>query len=245
MNPDPNKTVRDLAVEIPNATRIFEQYGIDFCCGGKKPLSDACREKGLALLEVTAALKAAAKLSNEPTADLQGGSLAALIDHIVKTHHGYTREEIVRLQTLLDKVCSKHGGNHSELRAMQAIFAGLAQELKLHLMKEENVLFPYVIRMEESVLQDEPILPPPFGTVQNPVRMMVQEHDGAGNALRELRQLSADYTPPEDACTSFRVLYKSLEAFEKDLHQHIHLENNILFPRALEMERQRESALIS
>ena len=183
--------------------------------------------------------------SNEPTSDLQSGSLAELIDQIVKTHHRYTRDEIVRLQALLDKVSSKHGQNHRVLRAIQARFAGLAQELKLHLMKEENVLFPYVIRMEGSVLQDDPILPPPFGTVQNPIRMMVQEHDGAGDALRELRQLSRDYTPPEDACTSFRVLYKSLEAFEQDLHQHIHLENNILFPRALEMERQREGALVS
>ncbi len=245
MNADPNKTVRDLAVEIPNATRVFEQYGIDFCCGGKKPLSDACREKRLPLQEVTAALEAAAQTSNEPTSDLQSGSLAELIDHIVKTHHRYTRDEIVRLQALLDKVSSKHGENHRELRAIQARFAGLAQELKLHLMKEENVLFPYVIRMEESVLQDDAILPPPFGTVQNPIRMMVQEHDGAGDALRELRKLSGGYTPPEDACTSFRVLYKSLDAFEQDLHQHIHLENNILFPRALEMERQREGALVS
>jgi regulator of cell morphogenesis and NO signaling len=112
----------------------------------------------------------------------------------------------------------------------------LAQELTMHMMKEENVLFPYIERMEEAVLQHEPILPPPFGTVANPVRMMEHEHQDAGVALKTLRAASQDYTPPEDACTSFRALYTALANFEKDLHQHIHLENNVLFPRALAME---------
>jgi regulator of cell morphogenesis and NO signaling len=159
-----------------------------------------------------------------------------LIDHIVQTHHKFTREEIARLRALLEKVCSVHGKNHSELLAIRETFSGLAQELTLHLMKEENVLFPYIIRMEEAVLQNDPVLPPPFGTVQNPVRMMTQEHDGAGVALRQIREASSNFSVPVDACISYRTLYQALTGFEADLHQHIHLENNILFPRAVEME---------
>jgi regulator of cell morphogenesis and NO signaling len=138
---------------------------------------------------------------------------------------------------LLGKVCSVHGGNHPEVLRIRAAFDGLAQELTTHMMKEEMVLFPYIARMEESVTAHEPVLPPPFGSVQNPVAMMRHEHDNAGEALREMRRISSGYTPPPDACISYRTLYQALAEFEADLHQHIHLENNILFPRAIEMER--------
>jgi len=236
MNAIASKTVRELAVEIPNATRVFEKFGIDYCCGGKKPLDEACNAAKLPVDEVLKALEAAAGSASQPKYDLPSGSLAELIDHIVKTHHKFTREEIARLQGLLQKVCSVHGKNHPELLSIRDTFAGLAQELSLHLMKEENVLFPYIIRMEEAVLQKDPVLPPPFGTVQNPIRMMTQEHDGAGEALRSMRQASREFRPPEDACISYRTLYEALAGFEADLHQHIHLENNLLFPRAVEME---------
>jgi regulator of cell morphogenesis and NO signaling len=158
--------------------------------------------------------------------------LADLVDHIITKHHKYTREEIARLGPLFDKVCSVHGKNHSELPQMRAIFLGLVQELSSHMMKEEMVLFPYILRMEEAVVEKAP----PFGTVQNPVVMMVHEHDSAGQALRTMRKESAGYALPGDACAGFRTLYKALEDFEADLHPHIHLENNILFPRAIEME---------
>jgi regulator of cell morphogenesis and NO signaling len=163
--------------------------------------------------------------------------LADLVAHINSTHHKYTREEIARLGPLFDKVVSVHGKNHAELQHVRAAFRGLAQELTMHMMKEEAVLFPYIVRMEESVIQKETVLPPPFGSVQNPVSMMMHEHDSAGEALRTMRQASAGYTAPGDACISYQTLYKALADFEKDLHQHIHLENNILFPRAIEMER--------
>ena len=119
---------------------------------------------------------------------------------------------------------------------MRETFTRLAQELGMHLMKEEMVLFPYIVRMEESILQNEPVLPAPFGAVQNPVRMMMQEHEGAGQGLREMRECSRDYSIPADACLSYRTLYQALEGFEADLHQHIHLENNLLFPRAIALE---------
>jgi len=169
--------------------------------------------------------------------DWQREMLGDLVAHIKSTHHKYTREEIARLGPLFVKVCSVHGQNHPELVEIRTTFAGLAQELTMHMMKEEMVLFPYIVRMEEAVLQHEPILPPPFGSVQNPVSMMKHEHDSAGAALRAMRQASSGYAAPPDACISYQTLFKALAEFEADLHQHIHLENNILFPRAIGMER--------
>jgi regulator of cell morphogenesis and NO signaling len=235
------KTVRELALEFPSATRVFERLSIDYCCGGDKSLEEASSAAHLSAEEVLDALELAELESrgNQKNRNWQEEPLADLIDHINKTHHQYTREEISRLGPLFEKVCSVHGKNHPELLHVHATFRGLALELSTHMMKEEMVLFPYVVRMEEAVIQKEPILPAPFGTVQNPVAMMMHEHDDAGEALRAMRQTSAGYTPPSDACVSYQTLYKALADFEADLHQHIHLENNILFPRAIEMERGR------
>ena len=233
------KTVRDLALEIPAATRIFEKLGIDYCCGGHKSLEEACVAAHLSAEEVMDSLLSAERRAGAAGKDRiwQAVPLADLIAHINSTHHKYTREEIARLGPLLDKVCSVHGQNHSELLDIRASFRGLAEELSTHMMKEETVLCPYVVRMEEAVIQKDPILPPPFGTVQNPVTMMMNEHDDAGKALRAMRQSSAGYQPPADTCISYQTLYKALADFEADLHQHVHLENNILFPRAIAMER--------
>ena len=233
------KTVRELALENSAATRVFEKLGIDYCCGGDQSLEQACRAAKLPIDEVLDSL-AAAKLASQPGGkdrDWQQEPLADLIAHIANTHHKYTREEITRLAPLFDKVCSVHGKNHPELQIIQASFRGLADEISMHLMKEEMMLFPYIVLMEESVLQKEPILPPPFGSVQNPVSMMMHEHDSAGAALRAMRKASGGYAAPADACVSYQTLYKALAELETDLHQHIHLENNILFPRAIAMEQ--------
>ncbi len=233
------RTVRELALEIPEATRIFEKAGIDYCCGGGKSLGEACAAANLSVDEVVDSLEFAEQAARTKQKDRnwQAEPLADLVAHINSTHHKYTREEIARLGPLFDKVVSVHGKNHPELQHIRATFRGLAQELTMHMMKEEAVLFPYIVRMEESVIQREPVLPPPFGSVQNPVAMMMHEHDSAGEALRAMRQASAGYTPPDDACISYQTLYRALGDFEKDLHQHIHLENNIMFPRAIEMEQ--------
>ncbi|MGO8816306.1 MAG: iron-sulfur cluster repair di-iron protein [Terriglobia bacterium] len=232
------KTVRELAVENPGATRVFERLGIDYCCGGNQTLKQACRERSLSLDEVRDSLQAAEHSAQAGREDRnwQTEPLGDLVSHITTTHHKYTRDEIARLGPLFAKVCSVHGANHPELLQLRDIFTGLSQELATHLMKEEMVLFPYIIRMEEAVIEKAPILPPPFGTVQNPVSMMEHEHDSAGNALRSLREISRGYTAPPDACVSYQTLYKALAELEADLHRHIHLENNILFPRAIEME---------
>ncbi|HUM06841.1 MAG TPA: iron-sulfur cluster repair di-iron protein [Terriglobales bacterium] len=231
------KTVREYAIETPQTIPVFEKLGIDFCCGGNRPLEEVCASANLDIEDVLKSLEnALAAPAAKSAKELQSGSLAELITHIEQTHHVFVRQEIPQIEKLLEKVHGKHGANHPELGHIRSVFHGLGQELMMHLMKEENILFPYIERMEESVMQREPILPPPFGTVANPVRMMEHEHDSAGNALKALREASHEYQPPADACTSFRALYTELENFEKDLHQHIHLENNVLFPRALQME---------
>jgi len=235
------KTVRELALENTNATRVFERLGIDYCCGGNRTLNEACHAAGVAVESVLDSLESVHP--QEPTdkqaRDWQSEPLGNLVSYIMATHHKYTREEIGRLGPLFARVCSKHGGNHPEVLQLREIFTALSQELTTHLMKEEMVLFPYIIRMEEAVVEKAPILPPPFGTVQNPVSMMEHEHNSAGNALRSLREFSHGFTLPPDACMSYQTLYKALAEFEADLHQHIHLENNILFPRAIEMEEVR------
>jgi regulator of cell morphogenesis and NO signaling len=233
------KTVRDVVLESPAATRVFEALGIDYCCGGGQSLETACRTANLSIDQVLESLEAAERASTAgPDArNWQLEPLADLIAHIKNTHHRYVREEIVRLDPLFAKVCSVHGSNHPELLQARVTFAGLAQELTTHMMKEDMVLFPYIVRLEEAVIEKHPVMPSPFGSVKNPVEMMMRDHDDAGKALRELRQITNTYTAPADSCLSFQTLYRALAEFEADLHQHIHLENNILFPRAVEMER--------
>lgn len=229
------KTVRELALENPAATRVFERLHIDYCCGGGRSLDEACRVAGVEPERVIRALEGE-PAANVDDRDWSRATLGELVDSIRDTHHVYTRDAIARIPRLIEKVVAAHGANHPELRRVDAVFGGLAQELATHMMKEEMVLFPYVVRMEEAVLAGEPPLPAPFGTVRHPVRMMEHEHDSAGNALRELRALSNEYTAPADGCLTYQTLYGAMAEFEADLHRHIHLENNILFPRAVQME---------
>ncbi len=231
------KTVREYAIETPQTIPVFEKLGIDYCCGGNRPLDEACAAANANLDDVLKSLEAALA-APAPTNDreLRSGSLAELVSHIVRTHHAFVRARVPEIESLAVKVASKHGPNHPELETIRNVFHDLGAELMSHMMKEENILFPYIERMEESVIQRDPVLPPPFGTVAKPVRMMEHEHDDAGIALRSLRETSRNFMPPPDACTSFQALYTSLAEFEKDLHQHIHLENNVLFPRAIAME---------
>lgn len=233
------KTVRELALENPSVTRVFEKLGIDYCCGGNRSLEEACRAANLNVDQVLESLALAdqAALAAHEDRDWQTEPVAALIDHIQKTHHSYTRDEIARLGPLFDKVCSVHGQNHPELLKIRNTFQGLAQELSAHLVKEEMVLFPYILKMAAAAAGNAPPVRAPFGSVQNPVSMMEHEHDSAGAALRAMRKASNGYTAPSNACVSYQTLYHALAGFEADLHRHIHLENNILFPRAVAMER--------
>jgi regulator of cell morphogenesis and NO signaling len=231
------KTVGEIAAEIPSATRELERFGIDYCCGGSRTLGEACAAANIPIDEVLARLEAGQKSAQSGTSQNWSNQLLAdLITHITSTHHVFVRDESPRIQALAAKVVGVHGTNHPELLQVQAIFSALAEELRVHLMKEEEILFPYVLLMEESKLAQEPVPPAMFGTVVNPVHMMMREHDGAREALRSLRSVTKEYTLPADACISYRTLYQALQDFESNLHQHIHLENNILFPRAVAME---------
>lgn len=231
------KTVREYALEIPAATRIFEKLGIDYCCGGGRSLVDACTAVGISVDEVLDSLNADSEsVSTSVARDWQALSQAELITHIVDKHHAFTREELVRLEALLAKVSGVHGENHPELFQIQEQFGKLRCELEPHMLKEENVLFPYIVQVEEAALANQTLPPPPFRTVQNPVRVMMAEHDAAGYILGRMRDASSDYAVPPDGCISYKTLYSALTALEVDLHQHIHLENNILFPRAVAME---------
>jgi regulator of cell morphogenesis and NO signaling len=162
--------------------------------------------------------------------------LCELTRHIRDKHHGYVREAIPRTRTLSDKVADKHGENHAELVDIGKLFAKVGREMIMHMQKEEQILFPYIDALERAVIVHASVEPPFFQTVKNPILVMMQEHDAAGDLVRQIRVLSSQYTPPGDACTSFKALYEALRAFEADLHQHVHLENNVLFPRAVELE---------
>ena len=232
------KTVRDLAVEMPAATRVFEALGIDYCCGGGRSLQDACNTAGLAVDEVVRSLEEIEQtgMGEGSLRDWGTEPLSQLASYIVNKHHTFTRGELDRLEPLLEKVCSVYGQRQPELLRIQALFRDMKEELITHMLKEEQALFPYVNQMEKAVENEQMIPAAFFGTVRNPIRMMMLEHDRAGEMLKEIRELSSGFTVPADACISYQTLYRALEELEKDLHEHIHLENNLLFPRAVEME---------
>ncbi len=230
-----NKTVREIALEMPVTTRVFERYKIDYCCRGRHEFAEACRLAGAdpemvaESIEQIVAVEAA-----DNTVWLNGASLRTLIGYIVDKHHVFTRDEIAALTPLMAKVASRHGEAHPELIELSGAFNGLCDELMQHLLKEEQILFPYIEQCERA---ESPVFSC-FGTVNNPIRMMLTEHDSAGEALRRMRELTNDYALPEGACPSYSALFSRLEAFERDLHQHIHLENNLLFPKAIELEER-------
>src|SRR5215213_648330 len=230
-------TVRELVTQMPAATRVFEKFKIDYCCGGNTPLAEACAKAGVDLRELEQELEQTGTARGPQAAQFNEMTLPGLIDHIVGTHHLFTREELVRLDALMTKVVSVHGNNHPELREASALLKKLGDDLNPHMLKEERVLFPYITQLDRSATLKTAAPFAPFGTVKNPVRMMMMEHDVAGEILRELRRVTSDYAVPADVCISYKTLFEALEALERDLHQHIHLENNILFPKAIELER--------
>jgi regulator of cell morphogenesis and NO signaling len=230
------QTVREIALEQPTAIRVFERFGIDYCCGGRKPLAEACAAMNLEIDSVLTALEAAEKDPRTETDNWAGKSLESLSEHILSKHHAYVKQELPRLAWLAEKVVNRHGATKPELAEIAGRLGQLDEELTNHLAKEEAVLFPYIAGLERSVTTGTPRPPSCFGTVANPIAMMTQEHDAAGTLIGEIRRLSGDFTTPAGACPTFHAFYDGLKEFEQDLHQHIHLENNILFPRAIELE---------
>jgi regulator of cell morphogenesis and NO signaling len=231
------KTVGEIAAENPASVRVFQKYGIDFCCGGKLPLAEACGARGIEIGALSAELQQAASGSAPDARDWMSATLAELIDHIVRTHHDYLKAELPRLDAMLAKVLAAHGERHGDsLVPLSHTFAALRAELESHLWKEERVLFPIVCNLEAARAAGGQAPAAHCGSVNNPIRVMEHEHDSAGRALETMRRLTGNYTLPEGACNTYRALFSGLEELEADLHRHIHLENNILFPRAAQLE---------
>ena len=234
--PVTTQTVREIALEQPSSIRVFEQFGIDYCCGGRKPLAEACNAGNLEIDAVIAALEDASRAPQDKAESWSAKSLESLSAHIVATHHAYVKRELPRLAMLAQKVVNRHGSTKSELPVIETTLAQLDEELTHHLAKEEAVLFPYIAGLEKSIATGTPKPHSCFGTVANPIAMITQEHDAAGTLLAEIRTLSGNFITSPNACPTFHAFYDGLKEFEQDLHQHIHLENNILFPRAIELE---------
>ena len=228
-------TVRDIALASPATTRVFEEYKIDFCCGGRKSLDEACSLAGVSATDVSEKLKT---ILEAPPLDFEPEKLgiSELVSYILDKHHEFTRTEMLHLGGLMEKVVWKHGDKHPELHELKENFQLLTSDLISHMRKEEMVLFPYIQDITRASSRGLTPLLPPFGTVANPVHRMQYEHDEAGNILKKMRELTKDYALPDGSCPTFTALYVGLDALEKDLHQHIHLENNVLFPLAQEME---------
>ncbi len=230
------QTVRDIALDQPTAIRVFEHFGIDYCCGGRKPLSEACAAGNLEVDAVIAALELAARGPAPNTKDWSQASLESLSGHIEATHHVYVKTELPRLALLAEKVVHRHGATQAELPQIQTALAQLDEELTQHLAKEEAILFPHIVKLERALAEGSARPVSCFGTVANPIAMMTQEHDAAGALVAQIRSLSHDFATPPEACPTYHAFFDGLRDFERDLHQHIHLENNILFPRAIAME---------
>ncbi len=231
------RTIGEIAAEMPYSVRVFEKYDIDYCCGGKVSLAEACAERGLAPEQLIGELGTAAGPANGASTDWQNAHLDSLIDHILTRHHAYLKTELPRLSGMLRKVAEAHGARHGDsLVPLGATFEALKDELESHLMKEEMVLFPLMRRLEAASEAGAAPAPSHCGSIANPIRVMEHEHDSAGRALEQMRAVTGDYAAPEDACNTYRALFGGLKELEADLHQHIHLENNILFPRAAMLE---------
>ena len=230
----PEQTVGRIAAEFPASVRVFEKYGIDFCCGGKLPVSQACASRNLDATRLLAEVGQALETPGTDGTDWFAAPLPQLVDHILNTHHLYMKAQLPVVEARLAKVLNAHGERHGAvLRDVSRVYAAMKEELDGHLAKEEMVLFPLV----KALAGGAPAGSFHCGSVKNPIRVMWMEHESAGEALREMRELTAGYALPADACNTFRVLYFELQDMERDLHRHIHLENNILFPRAIALEQ--------
>lgn len=249
MDITPDTHVAKIATRHPGTIRVFQRHGIDFCCGGKRPLADATAEHGLdfeTLHQELASAAAGPEADERDLRDWDEAPLAELVDHIVTRYHDRLREELPRLAAMADRVLTVHGERHPELLpALARTFHGLRAELGSHTMKEEQILFPWVCEMERATTSGASLgcgvsagAGVPGASVEGPIAVMEAEHDDAARALAELRRLTGGFQPPTGACTTFRGLYHGLAELEADTHRHIHLENNVLFPRAKQLEAE-------
>ncbi|PCJ27897.1 MAG: iron-sulfur cluster repair di-iron protein [Flavobacteriales bacterium] len=232
-----DKTVAEIVTENIKTADVFKKNGIDFCCGGNVKVQEICEKKGV---DYNVIKDEIAKIDapSSDTHDYNSWDLDFLADYIINTHHKYVAEANDLIIQYSDRVAKVHGHHYTEVVEINKLFHAIADELKAHMYKEEMMLFPHIKELAIAKRNDTKVVPPPFGTIQNPINMMEAEHDGAGDILRQIAELSNNFTPPAEACNTFRALYSKLEEYQNDLFQHIHLENNILFPKAIALENE-------
>ncbi|MAU16956.1 MAG: iron-sulfur cluster repair di-iron protein [Muricauda sp.] len=238
MNNIVDKTIGQMVTEDYRTAQVFKEHKIDFCCKGNRTISEVVAKKGLDLQTLLQKLDEAKQSNQGDLPDFKTWSLDLLIDYIEKKHHRYVEQQIPILKQYLTKLCRVHGERHPELHDIFNHFNISSGELAMHMKKEELVLFPWIRKMVNTSLNENHLERPHFGPVRNPIQMMMEEHDNEGERFRKIAELSNDYTPPADACNTYRVAFSLLQEFEEDLHRHIHLENNILFPKAELLENE-------
>lgn len=234
-------TVGELVAKNFRNSAVFRKYGIDFCCGGKRTLSEACEKSGLSPEQV---LSEIASLPGQAgnTEDYLHWEAGFLATYIVNVHHSYVKATLPEMRALAEKVANVHGGHHEPLNEMLDLVHVLEEEMLAHMDKEEHILFPYIRALESFTKTGFPVPKAHFGSVEHPIACMIEEHETAGGIMQRLEEMTDGFTPPAGACTSWRLYYKYLAAFQEDLHKHVHLENNILFPKAGELEAEAEQA---
>ncbi|MBL7925479.1 MAG: iron-sulfur cluster repair di-iron protein [Bacteroidia bacterium] len=241
MNITKDTIIGNLVANDYRTASVFKQNGIDFCCNGNRTIEDACVQKQKNTETVIKLLEeVTANSTDASNQDFTKWPLDLLADYIEKKHHRYVENKIQEINPFLHKVARVHGDKHPELFEVETLFNESAGELAMHMKKEELILFPFIRKMENAK-QTGTTIQAPFGTVKNPIQMMMNEHTNEGDRFRKIAELTQDYQPPNDACNTYKVTYALLKEFEEDLHQHIHLENNILFPQAITLEKNLTS----
>ncbi len=232
------KTIGEYVAKDFRTAAVFSKHKIDFCCKGNRTLEEVCQKKGLDNKLIQNEIISVLETKNDTTTDFNSWDLDLLIDYIEKKHHRYIEEKTPSILQFLEKLCKVHGERHPELFDINVLFNIGAGALAQHMKKEELILFPYVKKLCQAIKENSSIEQPHFGTIENPIAMMMDEHENEGERYSKISQLTNNYTPPEDACNTYKVAFLMLQEFEQDLHKHIHLENNILFPKAKEIEKQ-------
>ncbi|NRT15916.1 regulator of cell morphogenesis and NO signaling [Flavobacterium sp. 28A] len=231
-------TIGEYVAKDFRTAALFSKYGIDFCCKGNRTVDEVCEKKAVQPADLQIEIDAILNTKSDSGIDFNAWPLDLLADYIEKTHHRYVEEKTPTLLQFLDKLCKVHGASHPELFEINELFKGCAGELAQHMKKEELMLFPFIKKMVTASISDELIAQPHFGTVKNPIAMMMAEHEAEGDRFAKIVELTNNYTPPADACNTYKVTFAMLQEFEQDLHKHIHLENNILFPKAVALEKE-------
>ncbi|CAM1343382.1 iron-sulfur cluster repair di-iron protein [Tenacibaculum amylolyticum] len=237
MNIHTNTLISEIVAENYNTATVFKKYEIDFCCNGNRTLKEVSSEKDIDIKVLISEIKKLHKISST-SKDYQSWDIGFLSDYIYQNHHLYIERRGPEIISYLDKICNVHGKKHPELFEINTLFKDALGDLTMHMKKEELILFPFIKKIAKANKNNEKLTPPPFGSISNPIEMMHTEHDNEGERFRKIAELSNNYQPPEDSCSTYRIAFILLKEFEDDLHKHIHIENNILFKKAISIENK-------